>query len=252
MNEYDVVIRMSEPRYWVLLAGSLLAGWALIRRFQSIDEVVKDRALKQLGGVLLLLQVGYQGWMLFDETFDWTIHRSLPLHFCGINIWLVALNCFWRNPTVYLFTAFMGTIGGAHAILTPQLTVGDDMPILIHYYINHASWWWSHHHDIQIWDEVSKMGVDVWLRHGCWIECCHDRNQPVAQYLLPCRSLGELHVHDRASEGRQPFCVSRTRMAVVHLALTCGLDPSPYCIECVVSMEVPRSGLTWLEVVELG
>ena len=46
MNEYDVVIRMSEPRYWVLLAGSLLAGWALIRRFQSIDEVVKDRALK--------------------------------------------------------------------------------------------------------------------------------------------------------------------------------------------------------------
>ena len=43
MNEYDVVIRMSEPRYWVLLAGSLLAGWALIRRFQSIDEVVKDR-----------------------------------------------------------------------------------------------------------------------------------------------------------------------------------------------------------------
>ena len=139
MNEYDVVIRMSEPRYWVLLAGSLLAGWALIRRFQSIDEVGKDRALKQLGGVLLLLQVGYQGWMLFDETFDWTIHRSLPLHFCGINIWLVALNCFWRNPTVYLFTAFMGTIGGAHAILTPQLTVGDDMPILIHYYINHAS-----------------------------------------------------------------------------------------------------------------
>jgi uncharacterized membrane protein YwaF len=51
----------------------------------------------------------------------------------------VALNCFWRNRTVFLFTAFMGTIGGFHAILTPQLTVGDDLPILIHYYINHAA-----------------------------------------------------------------------------------------------------------------
>ena len=81
MNEYDVVIRMSEPRYWVLLVGSLLAGRALIRRFQSLDDGVKDRALRQLGWVLLLLQLGYQGWMVFDEAFDWTIHRSLPLHF---------------------------------------------------------------------------------------------------------------------------------------------------------------------------
>ena len=30
------------------------------------------------------------------------------------------------------------------------------------------------------------MFVTPWLL----IECCHDRNQPVAQYLLPCRSLG--------------------------------------------------------------
>ena len=32
----------------------------------------------------------------------------------------------------------MGTIGGFHAILTPQLTVGN-VAILLHYYINHAA-----------------------------------------------------------------------------------------------------------------
>ncbi|MGB2423348.1 MAG: YwaF family protein [Flavobacteriales bacterium] len=139
MNQYDVVIHMNEPRYWALLLASLLAGLALHWRFKSLDEDRKDRALIQMGWVLIALQVGYQLVMALDPAFEWTVHRSLPLHFCGINIWLVSLNCFWRNRTVFLFTAFMGTIGGFHAILTPQLTVGDDLPILIHYYINHAA-----------------------------------------------------------------------------------------------------------------
>ena len=139
MNEYDVVVQMTETRYWVLLFASVLAGFALIHRFKGLQGDAKDRTLIQMGWVLIALQIGYQGVMLLDPSFEWTLHRSLPLHFCGINIWLVALNCFWKNRTVFLFTAFMGTIGGFHAILTPQLTVGDDLPILIHYYINHAA-----------------------------------------------------------------------------------------------------------------
>ena len=139
MNQYDVVIHMSEPRYWMLLVASLIGGLTLLNRFKRLSEGRKDRALKQLGWTLLTLQVAYQFYMLLDPNFNWTVHRCLPLHFCGINIWLVALNCFWRHRTVYLFTAFMGTIGGFHAILTPQLTVGDAWPILIHYYINHAA-----------------------------------------------------------------------------------------------------------------
>ena len=139
MNQYDVVIHMSEPRYWMLLVASLIGGLTLLNRFKRLSEGRKDRALKQLGWTLLALQVAYQFYMLLDPNFNWTVHRCLPLHFCGINIWLVALNCFWRHRTVFLFTAFMGTIGGFHAILTPQLTVGDAWPILIHYYINHAA-----------------------------------------------------------------------------------------------------------------
>jgi hypothetical integral membrane protein (TIGR02206 family) len=139
MNSYDVIIHMNEPRYWALLLGSFLAGMWLVRRFNGLDAEAKPRALRQMGWTVVALQVGYQMYMVLDPGFEWTLHRSLPLHFCGINIWLVALNCFWRNRTVYLFTAFMGTIGGFHAIVTPQLTVGDAFPILIHYYVNHAA-----------------------------------------------------------------------------------------------------------------
>ena len=51
----------------------------------------------------------------------------------------VSLNCFWRHRMVYTFTAFLGTIGGFHALLTPQLTVGDAFPILLHFYFNHMA-----------------------------------------------------------------------------------------------------------------
>ena len=98
--------------------------------------------------------------MLFDETFDWTIHRSLPLHFCGINIWLVALNCFWRNGRCICLQPY-GNHWRSSCHPHPQLTVGDDMPILIHYYINHASLVVVPLIMTFKYDEVSKMGVDV-------------------------------------------------------------------------------------------
>ena len=139
MNQYDVVIHMNEPRYWVLLLGSFACGWALIRRFKSLKDSTKNRALTQMGWTLILLQVAYQCYMVVNPDFHWSVHRSLPLHFCGINIWLMAINCFCRNRALYLFTSFLGTIGGFHAILTPQLTVGDDLPLLIHFYVNHAA-----------------------------------------------------------------------------------------------------------------
>ena len=128
MNQYDVVIRMGEPRYWVLLSLSFVAGLALLRRFKTLEAERKTPALRQVGWTLIALQLAYQVYMLLAPGFEWTVHRCLPLHFCGINIWLVALNWCGRHRTVYLFTAFMGTMGDS-AILTPQLTVGDAFPI---------------------------------------------------------------------------------------------------------------------------
>ena len=139
MNRYDVVIHMDEPRFWVALVATVVSGLVLVRHFGRLEGDAKDRALRLMGGAILAMQVGYQLYMIFSPSFTYSIHRSLPLHMCGINIWLVALNCFWKNRWVNLFTMYMGTVGGLHAILTPQLTVGDAMPVLVHYYINHGA-----------------------------------------------------------------------------------------------------------------
>jgi hypothetical integral membrane protein (TIGR02206 family) len=66
-------------------------------------------------------------------------HRNLPLHLCGVNYALVALNCFFKNERLFMFSAFTGTIGGVHALLTPQLTIGDAPLVLIDYYFKHTA-----------------------------------------------------------------------------------------------------------------
>ena len=139
LNAYDVVIHATELRYWVLLLGSLSLGLLLIRWFDRLEGEALHRAVRRMGGTLLAVQVLYQLYMAVHPDFHYSLHRSLPLHFCGINIWLVSLNCFWRHRMVYTFTAFLGTIGGFHALLTPKLTVGDAFPILLHFYFNHMA-----------------------------------------------------------------------------------------------------------------
>ena len=80
MNEYDVVIHMNEPRYWALLLGSFACGLGLIRRFQSLEGNVLERALKQMGWVLIGLQIAYQIYMVVDPGFHWTVHRLSLIH----------------------------------------------------------------------------------------------------------------------------------------------------------------------------
>lgn len=138
-HAYDVVIHATEARYWYFLIGSVLAGFLAVQGFAKISPERRDGALKSAGYVLLaanLVPLVY-GLLSPDQALSW--HRSLPIHFCGLNGWLIALNCFWRNSRIFTFTAFLGTIGGMHALLTPQLTIGDAPAILVHYYFNHTS-----------------------------------------------------------------------------------------------------------------
>ena len=75
LNAYDVVIHASELRYWVLMLGCVVAGTWLVRRFSGFDETVRNRALKQMGGFIVLLQVGYQLYMMVHPDFHWSLHH---------------------------------------------------------------------------------------------------------------------------------------------------------------------------------
>lgn len=137
--KYDLVIHSNEPRYWFFLFGSLLLGTLLVRLFDRLDSDRKDVMLKRFGILLFAGNLTLPIYAILDPDQALTWHRSLPLHFCGMNYILIAVNCFARNRYLFMFTAFLGTIGGVHGMLTPQLTVGDAPLVLVDYYMRHSA-----------------------------------------------------------------------------------------------------------------
>ncbi|MGB1076247.1 MAG: hypothetical protein ACPGYK_08670 [Flavobacteriales bacterium] len=137
--KYDVLLHPDEPRYWVMLLSTLLAGWLLVRAFDRVAPENRDKARRTLGWALVVGNVLLPLYAVIHPDQEFSIHRSLPLHFCGLNYLLIAINCFAMNRTVYTFTTLIGTIGALHSFLTPQLTVGDAPLVLVDYCVRHGA-----------------------------------------------------------------------------------------------------------------
>lgn len=118
---------------------SVFVGYIAVRFFGNLAEGAKTKALKTMGVVLLLgnTVVPLYGWL--SPVLDMSWHRNLPIHLCGLNYIFVAVNCFLKNDKLFTFSAFTGTIGGIHALLTPQLTIGDAPLVLFNYYFSHLA-----------------------------------------------------------------------------------------------------------------
>jgi hypothetical integral membrane protein (TIGR02206 family) len=52
---------------------------------------------------------------------DWSIKAMLPLWLCSATSWTMPLLLIWRNKKYYEWVYFMGSIGAAMALLTPDL-----------------------------------------------------------------------------------------------------------------------------------
>jgi hypothetical integral membrane protein (TIGR02206 family) len=136
--KYDVIIHSDEPRYWAMLLGTLLGGLLLIKAMDRLGESARSRFLPKLGWILVGLNLVLPLYAIIHPDQQFLAHRSLPVHFCGMNFLLIALNCFWRNTWVFTFSAFLGTIGGVHSFITPQLTVGDAPLVIVDYCLRHG------------------------------------------------------------------------------------------------------------------
>ena len=128
VSELDVVIGPDEPRYWVALGACVVGAAAFLwwtGRMKGDDRCVRHA----IGFTILGMQVFEIVHTLTNPAMDFSIHRSLPLHFCGLNAILLGILCFRFNPHVFTFAGFLGMIGGFHSVLTPQLPSGDALPL---------------------------------------------------------------------------------------------------------------------------
>lgn len=66
------------------------------------------------------------------------ITRHMPLHICGITVFVLAAALVFRNQRAYEVAFFWGLAGTANALLTPQLEVGFPAYRFFHFFIGHG------------------------------------------------------------------------------------------------------------------
>ena len=138
MNHYDVAIHPDELRYWLMIGGAIIAGWLFVKAFDRLSEANRPDYLKRLGIGILIISTFIPIYSILNPDQTFSIHRSLPFHFCAINFWLIGFNCFFKSRKLFVYTFFMALIGGLYSLLTPLLTVGDAPYVLLHYVIVHT------------------------------------------------------------------------------------------------------------------
>jgi len=139
MNHYDVSILPSEPRYWVMIVGAAVGGFLFVKYFDHLSKEKREPYLKRLGFVLILTASFLPIYTIVIPEHLFSFHRSLPLHFCSLNIWLIGFNCFFKSRKLFVYTFFMALIGGFYSVLTPLFTVGDAPLVIVHYIIVHTA-----------------------------------------------------------------------------------------------------------------
>ena len=109
----------------------------LVRKADS--SVITNAVCYLLGATLIVNEVGLWVYrMATVESFSEFLQRHLPLHICGVALFVVMLALFRRNQTLYEVAYFWGIVGTLNAVLTPQLEVGFPHYRFFQYFIVHG------------------------------------------------------------------------------------------------------------------
>ena len=109
----------------------------LVRKVDS--SVVANVVCYLLAATLIVNEIGI--WIYRAATvqsFSVFVQSYLPLHICGVALFVVVLVLLCRNQTLYEIGYFWGIVGTLNAVLTPQLGVGFPHYRFFQYFIVHG------------------------------------------------------------------------------------------------------------------
>ena len=92
-----------------------------------------------LAAVLLANELTYWTVRISQIGLDGWVRHHMPLHLCGVAVWLTAVTLFFRNEKTYEIVYFWGLVGAANAVLTPGgLAVDFPQYRFFQYFIAHS------------------------------------------------------------------------------------------------------------------
>jgi hypothetical integral membrane protein (TIGR02206 family) len=121
----------------VLIIALPVALSVLVRKADS--SVITNAVCYLLGGTLIVNEVGLWVYrMATVQSLDEFLQKHLPLHICGVALFVVVLVLLRRNQILYEIGYFWGIVGTLNAVLTPQLGVGFPHYRFFQYFIVHG------------------------------------------------------------------------------------------------------------------
>ena len=92
-----------------------------------------------LAGMLLGNELTYWTVRISEIGLDGWIRNHMPLHLCGVAVWLTAVTLLFRNEKTYEIVYFWGLVGAANAVLTPGgLAVDFPQYRFFQYFVAHS------------------------------------------------------------------------------------------------------------------
>ena len=124
----------------VALALTIVLPIALSVLVRKADSSVLTNAVCYLlAATLIVNEIGI--WIYRAATvqsFSVFVQSYLPLHICGVALFVVVLALLSRNQILYEIGYFWGIVGTLNAVLTPQLGVGFPHYRFFQYFIVHG------------------------------------------------------------------------------------------------------------------
>ena len=109
---------------------------ALSRRMNSRTFVLATCIA--LSGILLANELVYYVYGLFTKPFDEFVKTNLPLHICGVAVYLSVFVLFARRQFAYEVAYFWGLAGTLQAIITPNIIFGWPSYNFVQFFVGHG------------------------------------------------------------------------------------------------------------------
>ena len=120
--------------FWNILTLFFILFIVLIPRNQS--DKFKSNCTTFFALLLVFEYIFIQSYFVYKGI--WTPQDSLPFHLCRLMLFNTIILLFTRNQIAFELMLFIGMVGGFHSIMTPELTHGSDLVLLVDYFLVHG------------------------------------------------------------------------------------------------------------------
>jgi hypothetical integral membrane protein (TIGR02206 family) len=107
-----------SPAHFGFIIGLIIIAVLIIVLTKNKTEKQRRIFRYCFAGALFLIEISHHIWKLAGGIYD--ITRNLPIHLCGVIIFLAIIMLINKNQTLYEIVYFLGIGGAMQAIITPD------------------------------------------------------------------------------------------------------------------------------------